>query len=166
MTATATLDVNTFRYVLGHFASGITVVTGGEPDAPAGFTCQSFSSLSLDPPLVVVLPHQYSASWLAIAHSGRFCVNVLAEGQEELSIGFARRHKDKFAGVAWTPSPLGSPVIDGVLAWIDCTLAAVHPGGDHFIAVGAVMHCEAGGGSPLLYHRGRYRGTRPCRIPT
>jgi 3-hydroxy-9,10-secoandrosta-1,3,5(10)-triene-9,17-dione monooxygenase reductase component len=166
MTATATMDVDTFRHVLGHFASGVTVVTGGEPDAPAGFTCQSFSSLSLDPPLVVVLPHQHSSSWTAIARSGRFCVNVLAENQEELSAGFARRSKDKFAGVAWMPSPLGSPVIDGVSAWIDCTIAAVHPGGDHFIVVGVVTHCEAADASPLLYHRGRYQGTRPCRIRT
>lgn len=157
----AQIDDATFRSVLGNFASGVTVVTGAHHDALAGFTCQSFSALSLDPPLVVVLPNRHSRSWMAIARCGRFCVNVLAESQQAISVTFARSGAGKFDGVTWSPSPTGSPVLDGVAAWIDCTLSAVYPGGDHLIVVGAVEHCSASGLPPLLFHRGQYRGARP-----
>jgi 3-hydroxy-9,10-secoandrosta-1,3,5(10)-triene-9,17-dione monooxygenase reductase component len=160
-TSLDTFDNKTFRSVLGHFASGVTVVTGGDCDNPSGFTCQGFSSLSLDPPLIVVLPRRVSTSWSEIACSGRFCVNVLAEEQEHLSACFAQADADKFADVSWTPSPLGSPILDGVSAWIDCELVAVHEGGDHFIVLGAVHSCHAVGGSPLVFHRGRYLAARP-----
>lgn len=156
-----------FRSVLGHFASGVTVITGTTPGGPTGFTCQSFSSLSLDPPLVLVLPGRSSSSWPAIADSGRFCVNVLAEHQETLSSAFARSGTDKFTGVDWAPSPLGSPVLTGASAWIDCAIAAVHPGGDHLIVVGAVEDLRASGDSnPLVFHRGGYlRTTGPLTQP-
>jgi 3-hydroxy-9,10-secoandrosta-1,3,5(10)-triene-9,17-dione monooxygenase reductase component len=154
------VDGAVFRSVLGSFPSGVTVVTGGPAGAPAGFTCQSFASLSLDPPLVVVLAARSSRSWPAIAAQGRFCVNVLAEEQAQLSGVFARSGTDKFAGVDWTPSPLGSPVLAGVAAWIDCTVTEVRPGGDHLIVIGRVGHCEAEGGYPLLFHRGEYRAVR------
>jgi flavin reductase (DIM6/NTAB) family NADH-FMN oxidoreductase RutF len=147
--------------VLGHFASGVTVVTGGGPSTPAGFTCQSFSSLSLDPPLVVVLPGRSSTSWPRIARFGRFCVNVLSEEQLPLSATFAHPGVDKFAGVAWSPSPLGSPILAGASAWIDCQVDDVHLGGDHFIVVGAVQHCASADTPPLLFHRGNYATTSP-----
>ncbi|MFF0630217.1 flavin reductase family protein [Streptomyces sp. NPDC004296] len=156
----ALLDHDTFRSVLGHFPSGVTVVTGGAPDSPAGFTCQSFSSLSLDPPLVVMLPSRSSRSWPAIAASGRFCVNVLAEHQRQLSNVFAHSGTDKFANVRWSLTPLGSPLLAGVSAWIDCAVKEIHPGGDHFIVVGEVRHCGAAATPPLVFHRGRYRGIR------
>jgi flavin reductase (DIM6/NTAB) family NADH-FMN oxidoreductase RutF len=153
-------DPQTMRAVLGHFPSGVTIVTGMRPDGPAGFTCQSFSSLSLDPPLVLVLPSRGSTSWPGIADTGRFCVNVLAADQGELSTTFARSGTDKFAGVSWTPSRLGSPILAGATAWIDCTLHAVHDGGDHLIVVGTVVDLAAGTGSPpLVFHRGAYTGT-------
>jgi 3-hydroxy-9,10-secoandrosta-1,3,5(10)-triene-9,17-dione monooxygenase reductase component len=148
------------REVLGHFVSGIVVITAAGPDGPLGFTCQSFASLSLDPPLVSFCPALSSTTWPRIRAVGAFCVNVLAAGQEEVSAGFARSGVDKFEGVGWTPGPSGAPVLDGVSAWIDCTLHAEHEGGDHTIAVGRVLDLGAvAGRAPLLYYRGRYGRT-------
>lgn len=154
-------DPTTMRSVLGHFPSGVTIVTGMVDGEPAGFTCQSFSSLSLDPPLVLILPGRSSTSWPRIEVTGRFCVNVLAEDQGELSTTFARSGTDKFAGVGWSPSPLGSPILAGVTAWIDCTLHGSHDGGDHLIVTGDVHDLAADGEmAPLIFHRGGYARTR------
>jgi 3-hydroxy-9,10-secoandrosta-1,3,5(10)-triene-9,17-dione monooxygenase reductase component len=152
----ASTDPTTMRAVLGHFPSGVTIVTGAVAGVPAGFTCQSFSSLSLDPPLVLILPGRNSSSWPKIEATGRFCVNVLAHDQQDLSTTFARSGTDKFAGVAWTPSALGSPILAGATAWIDCTLYDCHDGGDHIIVVGAVHDLAAEEAPPLVFHRGAY----------
>ncbi len=145
------------REVLGHFASGIVVVTAAGPDGPVGFTCQSFVSLSLDPPLISICPARTSSTWPRIRDIGVFCVNVLADHHEGLSSAFARSGTDKFAGVEWRWSTSGAPVLDGVCAWIDCSLADEHDGGDHTIVVGRVLDLGADGGRlPLLFHRGRY----------
>lgn len=142
--------------MLGHFCTGVTVVTGVSSDgAPVGFACQAFAALSLDPPLVLFCPQRTSRSWAAM--SGHFCVNVLAESQRGLSAVFGTAGADKFAGVSWTPSSTGSPVLDGVLTWVDCSVAAVHEAGDHYVVVGSVV--ELGPVSderPLLFYRGRY----------
>ncbi|WP_326667310.1 flavin reductase family protein [Streptomyces canus] len=151
-----------FRRVLGSFASGVTVVTApGAPGAePAGFACQSFSSLSLDPPLVAFMVGRTSTTWPRIAQAGVFCVNVLSAEQGELCRAFAVRGADKFAGVAHDPAPAsGSPRLAGTLAWIDCTIHAVHTGGDHLIVVGRVDSLGPGdrdGEPPLLFHKGRF----------
>lgn len=153
-------DPTTMRSVLGHFPSGVTIVTGVVDGEPAGFTCQSFSSLSLDPPLVLILPGRNSSSWPKIESTGRFCVNVLAEDQGELSTQFAKSGTDKFAGVEWSPAPAsGSPILAGATAWIDCTLDASHDGGDHLIVVGAVQALETAELPPLVFHRGAYART-------
>jgi flavin reductase (DIM6/NTAB) family NADH-FMN oxidoreductase RutF len=145
------------REVLGHFASGVTVVTAVDDDGPLGFTCQSFSSLSLDPPLVVFAPSRTSATWPRLRGLGRFCINVLAEGQDAVSQSFARSGVDKFAGVDWTPSAQGSPVLDGVVAWIDTQLWAEYDGGDHTLVAAKVLDLGADPTlRPLLYHRGSY----------
>ena len=145
------------REVLGHFASGVTVVTAVTADGPTGFTCQSFSSLSLDPPLVAFAPARASQTWPALRAIGRFCVNVLAEGQDAVSQNFARSGPDKFDGVRWTPSVHGSPVLDDVVAWIDGELWAEYVGGDHTIVVARVLDLGAHPDRrPLLYHRGSY----------
>lgn len=145
------------RQVLGHFPSGVTVVTGTGADGPLGFTCQSFSSLSLEPPLVAIFPARTSTTWPHIRDTGRFCVNVLAADQAEVSSRFARRSADRFDGVAWQPSPLGSPRLDGVVAWIDCTLWREYDGGDHTIVAGHVEHLGAVSElGPLAFHRGGY----------
>jgi 3-hydroxy-9,10-secoandrosta-1,3,5(10)-triene-9,17-dione monooxygenase reductase component len=155
----ASTDPTTMRAVLGHFPSGVTIVTGAVDGVPAGFTCQSFSSLSLDPPLVLILPGRSSSSWPRIEATGRFCVNVLAQDQGALSTTFAMSGTDKFAGVDWRPSALGSPILAGATAWIDCTLHASHDGGDHLIVVGAVHDLAAGEAPPLVFHRGAYART-------
>lgn len=145
------------RTVLGHFASGIVVITADTPDGPAGFTCQSFSSLSLDPPLVSFAPARSSTTWPRIRQVGRFCVNVLADEHAAVSSAFARSGTDKFAGVSWTPTPSGAPRLDGVAAWIDCTLHEELPGGDHTIVLGLVRCLDADASrTPLLFHRGAY----------
>ncbi len=156
------VDPRVMRDVLGHFASGVTVVTAMGPEGPIGFTCQSFSSLSLDPPLVVFCPSRTSTTWPRLREAGRFCINVLAEDQSELSGQFARSGTDKYAGVAWAPSPLGSPMLDGVVAWIDSEVVAEHEGGDHTIVVGRVLDLGADPTrSPLVFHRGGYGLTAP-----
>ncbi|MET9380202.1 flavin reductase family protein [Streptomyces sp. NPDC002928] len=163
----APVDQGEFRRVLGNFTTGVTVVTAppadGE-DSPAGFACQSFSSLSLDPPLVAFMVGRTSTTWPRIARAGVFCVNVLDERQGELCRAFAVSGADKFAGVAHEPAPSsGAPRLTGALAWIDCTIHAVHTGGDHLIVVGRVDALGTGedgsagaGGSPLVFHRGRF----------
>ncbi len=145
------------REVLGHFVSGIVVITACGPDGPLGFTCQSFSSLSLEPPLVSFAPARSSSTWPRIRAAGAFCVNILAADHEEISAGFARSGVDKFAGVTWRPGPSGAPVLEGVSAWIDCELRAEFDGGDHTIVVGHVQDLGADPARlPLLYYRGRY----------
>ncbi|QNG55869.1 flavin reductase family protein [Pseudonocardia petroleophila] len=148
------------RDVLGHFVSGIVVITAVGPDGPLGFTCQSFSSLSLEPPLVSFAPSRTSTTWPRIREVGAFCVNVLAADHQELSSGFARSGVDKFAGVSWRPAPSGAPVLDGVSAWIDCALRDEFDGGDHTIVVGQVQDLGADAARlPLLFYRGRYAVT-------
>ncbi|MFJ5310161.1 flavin reductase family protein [Streptomyces sp. NPDC088350] len=159
----APLDQGAFRRVLGSFATGVTVITAPAADGgsgPAGFACQSFSSLSLDPPLVAFMVGRTSTTWPRIARAGVFCVNVLGAHQGELCRGFAISGTDKFAGVPYDASPAsGSPRLTGAAAWIDCTIHAVHTGGDHLIVVGRVDALgtpDDGGGAPLLFHRGRF----------
>ncbi|MFE6836926.1 flavin reductase family protein [Streptomyces sp. NPDC057705] len=150
-----------FRAVLGNFASGVTVITappGEDEEGPAGFACQSFASLSLDPPLVTFMVARTSTTWPRIARAGVFCVNILGAEQGELCRSFAVSGADKFAGVGHTPAPVtGSPQLDAVPAWIDCRIHAVHTGGDHLIVVGRVEAMGAAGeGEPLLFHKGRF----------
>ncbi|SED51227.1 NADH-FMN oxidoreductase RutF, flavin reductase (DIM6/NTAB) family [Streptomyces sp. 2231.1] len=157
----APVEPGEFRRVLGAFASGVTVITAPAGDGsggPAGFACQSFSSLSLKPPLVCFMVGRSSTTWPRIARAGVFCVNVLGAGQEELCRGFAVSGADKFAGVAYGTAPVsGAPRLAGVAAWIDCTVHAVHTGGDHLIVVGRVDALGTEGpGEPLLFHRGRF----------
>lgn len=150
-------DTARFREVLGHFATGVTVVTGMDGDDPVGFTCQAFASLSLDPPLVVVSPGKSSTSWPRIAKVGRFCVNILSEAQEALSRDFAASGGDKFDGVGWRPAGNGSPILQDVLAWVECTLLRTHDAGDHELIVGEVHDMGVDPkGRPLLYYRGGF----------
>jgi 3-hydroxy-9,10-secoandrosta-1,3,5(10)-triene-9,17-dione monooxygenase reductase component len=151
------VEPDQMREVLGHFASGVTVLTALTAEGPIGFTCQSFSSLSLDPPLVVFAPGRTSTTWPRLRDLGRFCVNVLAEGQDDVSQNFARSGVDKFEGVRWTTSAGGSPVLDGVVAWIDAALWAEYDGGDHTLVAARVLDLGADAGRrPLLFHRGTY----------
>ncbi|MCX4588143.1 flavin reductase family protein [Streptomyces sp. NBC_01481] len=152
------VDPGEFRRVLGHFATGVTVVTAYDEMGPAGFACQSFASLSLDPPLIAFMVGRTSTTWPRIAGAGAFCVNILGAHQGDLCRAFAVSGADKFAGVPYDRAPVtGSPRLESVPAWIDCTIQAVHTGGDHLIIVGRVAALGAAAeGAPLLFHRGRF----------
>ena len=147
-----------FRATLGAFGSGIVVATGMLDGIPAGFAAQSFSSLSLDPPLVALFPGKQSSSWPKLRDSGSFCINVLSVQQQSVCERFAQSGADKFAGLEWRTGVTGSPILSSVLAYIDCDLDAEHDAGDHTIAVGrvrdlAVVEADA---QPLLFFRGGY----------
>jgi flavin reductase (DIM6/NTAB) family NADH-FMN oxidoreductase RutF len=147
------IDPALFKEVLGHFATGVAVIAAIEASEPVGFTCQSFISLSLDPPLIGFAASRDSSSWPRIARAGRFCVNVLSSEQHELCRVFATSGIDKFASTPWRLSPLGSPMIDGAVAVVECDLQDVHVTGDHDLAIGRVRdigRCET---RPLLYFR-------------
>lgn len=151
-----------FRLALGQFASGITVVTVNHRGALNGSTISAFSSLSLDPPLVLVCLAHTATSHALIRRSGRFAVNILAGDGETLSRRFAGRAEDKFAGVEYRLGSNGVPLLEGASTTIECDLAAEHPGGDHTIFVGAVTAVNVRQeGAPLLYYRGRYRHLQP-----
>ncbi len=157
MSEQSDLTPHRLRHVLGHFASGLTVITAATEDGPAGFTCQSFSSLSLDPPLVMFSPARTSSTWPLLRAARSFTVNILAADQQHLSSQFARSGTDKFAGVAHSPSPLGNPVLDRALAWVDCELHQEYDGGDHTIVVGAIRGLGARTDTePLLFFKGDY----------
>jgi 3-hydroxy-9,10-secoandrosta-1,3,5(10)-triene-9,17-dione monooxygenase reductase component len=149
-----------FRDALGHFASGVTVVSAMCDAAPVGLTCQSFYSVSLDPPLVSFSVAVTSASYPRIRAAGAFCVNVLAHSQQWISDQFARSGADKWRGVAWRPTAAGNPVIEGAHMWVDCLLEAEHPAGDHYVVIGRVRELSppsGHAGRPLIYYRGEYR---------
>ena len=154
-------DSARFRQVLGHFPTGVTIVTGMAGDQPAGFTIGSFTSVSLDPPLVGFLPMVDSDRWAAIKSVGAFCVNVLGAHQAELCWQFAKSSiAEPFEGVYWHASAgTGSPIIDGVIAWIDCTIEGIVDAGDHHFVLGRVVdldHVEAATEpNPLLFYRGQ-----------
>ena len=140
---TSNVDPALFRAVLGHAPTSVVVVTGRDSNGkPFGITIGSFVSVSLDPPLVGFLPGVASKSWQAIAESGAFCVNILAAGQDELCWKFAKEpaagETSKFAGVDWTPSSTGSPVLPGIIGSIDCKVEVVHETGDHLFVIGRV----------------------------
>lgn len=144
------------RRVLGTFVSGVTIVTGMHDGKPVGFACQSFASVSLEPPLVLFCPAHTSRSWPVIRQSGSFCVNVLAEDQQDVCSVFATSGTDKFEGLAWHETRWG-PALDNVLATVMCDIDAVHPAGDHDVVIGhvrqLVMDREHG---PLVFFRGAF----------
>lgn len=153
-----TVDGDYMRRVLGHFCSGITVITAIDATGrPAGFTCQSFSSLSLDPPLVNFSPARTSTSWPVIRSAEVFAINVLGADHDRVSHQFARSGTDKFRDVAWTAGTFGAPVLSGVVAWAECRLWAEYDGGDHTIVAAQVLDLGADtDASALLYYRGDY----------
>lgn len=153
------IDPTTFRRVLGHCPTGVCVVTSREPNGRSlRMSVGSVTAVSLDPPLVAFFPDCASATWQCIREAGHFCGNVLADRQGTISRRFATRDVDKFSGITHRTSGLGSPVLDEVVTWIECTVDAVHEAGDHFIVVGKVAALAAEGiGMPLICHKGAYR---------
>jgi flavin reductase (DIM6/NTAB) family NADH-FMN oxidoreductase RutF len=152
-----------FQHVLGHFPTGVVIVTAVCDGAPAGMSIGSFTSVSLDPPLIAILPAKTSVTWPRIAAAGAFCVNILNARQEALYRRFATAGADMSAGVGWRAAPSGAPVLAGALAWLDCSLEQVVEAGDHFIALGRVTALDVGdeqgedrSAGPLVFFQGGY----------
>lgn len=157
-------DPARFRNVLGRVPTSVVVVTGmGEDARPYGITIGSFTSVSLEPLLVGFLPGIGSRSWAAIRTSGRFCVNVLSARQAEVCWRFAKEGDDKFEGLSWRPSAGGSPILDGVAAWIDCALDSETVVGDHYFVVGQVESLDADDlvHDAMVFFRGQVTGVAP-----
>ena len=151
------VDPRLFRDTVGAFPTGVTVVTVAGEAGPAGLTTNAFTSLSLDPPLVLVCLDDASRTLPVLRATRRFAVNVLRAGQEDVAAVFASKRvaADKFAEVTHADAH-GLPVLDGALAWLACDLVDLLPGGDHTIAIGSVTALEAGEGEPLVFLRGAY----------
>jgi 3-hydroxy-9,10-secoandrosta-1,3,5(10)-triene-9,17-dione monooxygenase reductase component len=158
----ATIDTLEFRRVLGHFPTGVAIVTALDAARrPTGLSVGSFFSISLVPPLIGLCAAKQSKSWPQIKAAGSFCVNILAEDQQELCAAFARSGTEKFIGVKWDTVFTDSPSIHGSLAWIDCDIQQIHEAGDHEICVAAVKALDvAREARPLVFFRGGYRCAR------
>lgn len=154
-------DAAEFRRVLGRLPTGVVVVTAADADgSPAGMTCNSFTSVSLDPPLVLFCVGNASTTWPRLRAAGRFCVNVLAEHHDTVSARFAR-DGDRFAEGTWLRRPSGYALADA-LCRLDCTIETEYDGGDHRIVLGRVTSLESGPDHPpLIFHRGGYRTAAP-----
>mgnify|MGYP001766632627 FL=1 len=155
-----TIDPARFRQVLGSYPTGVCAITAqGADGAPLGMVVGTFTSVSLDPPLVGFLPDKGSSTWPLIAAAGRFCVNVLGSDQQATCRQIAARGPDKFAGLDYAVSGNDLPVIAGCIARIECTLHSVNEAGDHWFVLGTVIDMDVTrDGDPMLFHRGRYGG--------
>ncbi|MCK9247208.1 MAG: flavin reductase family protein [Anaerolineaceae bacterium] len=157
------IDPSRFRKVLGHYPTGVCAITAVDPEGNiAGMAVGSFTSVSLNPPLVAFLPDRSSTSWPKIERAGKFCVNVLSAKQLDVCRRLASKAENKFEGLDYYLSKNGSPIIKDVVAWIDCDLERVDEAGDHYIVLGAVrdLQIESGNGS-LLFSHGEYGGFSP-----
>lgn len=159
------VDQHTMRHVLGHYPTGVCVITAIADDgAPVAMTVGTFTSVSLDPPLVGFLPARASKSFAKLRTASGFCVNVLSADQEALCRAFASSIEDKFAGVAWHPSPSGRPILDGAVAWVDATFEQIVEVGDHYMVTGLVTDLDAPGqGLPLLFFERGYGRFTPLQ---
>ncbi|MDN3359036.1 flavin reductase family protein [Actinomadura sp. DC4] len=146
------------RRAMGAFASGVTVVAGIDGGEPVGFACQSFASVSLEPPLILFCADHRGRSWPRIRPAGRFNVSVLAEGQDEVCTRFGSGQGRKFEDLAWHASPWGTPVIEGVLLRVECVVHDVHVAGDHDVVIGRVLAVDAPGeeAQPMIFFRGGF----------
>jgi 3-hydroxy-9,10-secoandrosta-1,3,5(10)-triene-9,17-dione monooxygenase reductase component len=147
------------RRVLGHFCTGVAVITGHDGQRPIGFSCQSVTSVSLDPPLISFCPAHTSSSWPLIRATGSVCVNILAADQRGVCAKFAVSGADKFTGIGWRRAANGAAALDGALASIEADIEFEHTAGDHAIVVARVTALQAHEGKePLLFFRGGYGG--------
>lgn len=152
----SSIDVAHFREVLGHFVTGVAVVTAATSDGPVGFTCQTFGALSLDPTLISFSAFSASHSWPRAREVGLVGVNILSSHQEAVARVFGQPGEDKFAGIGWSPGPSGAPLIDDALAHIEGRVQFVTTQGDHDIVVVAAHFALAHDGAPLTFYRGGY----------
>ena len=153
----SSFDSAKYRQVLGHFPTGVTVITAVNDGKPVGMAVGSFASLSLEPPQVLFCAGHSSTSWPKIREAGQFCVNILAETQEDVCRVFASKAPDKFAEIGYKHTGTGNPLIEGVMAYVDCTIDQIVASGDHDVVVGGVRELEVlHEGGPLLFFRGGY----------
>ncbi|OLT33725.1 hypothetical protein BJF84_21625 [Rhodococcus sp. CUA-806] len=145
-----------FRDVMGRFATGVVLLTAETPAGMSGLAVNSFTSLSLDPPLVVFGVAQTSSSWPSIATAGSFAANILRADHLELCSIFAKKGADRFTGRSWDTSPSGHPLVPDALGWLECTVETVHPGGDHDLVVARAHRWSADSGAPLIFYQGRF----------
>jgi flavin reductase (DIM6/NTAB) family NADH-FMN oxidoreductase RutF len=160
-----TVSAEDFRGVIGRFASGVTVITTARDGERFGTTASAVSSLSLEPPMVLICMNRSSSTGAAVADSGRFAINILGEGQEELARRFATKDPDKFAGADIEPGPHGQPLLAGALATIECDVVDEVSGGTHTVFLGEVRSAASVEGSPLAYFRGEFSRLREARGP-
>jgi flavin reductase (DIM6/NTAB) family NADH-FMN oxidoreductase RutF/DNA-binding IclR family transcriptional regulator len=155
---TTAVSPDHYRRVLGHLPTGVTVITAiGPDDSPIGMSVGSFTSVSLEPPLVAFYPDRTSTTFPGIRAASSFCVNVLADDQEWICRQMARKGAAKFEGVGWTSAPSGAPILDGCVAWIDCVIDRIADAGDHFLVFGRVTDLQVAAPSmPLLFFQGGY----------
>jgi 3-hydroxy-9,10-secoandrosta-1,3,5(10)-triene-9,17-dione monooxygenase reductase component len=150
-------DPATYRTVLGHFATGITLITAADGEEPIGMACNSFTSVSLEPALVLFCAAKSSSTWPRIQAVGKWAANILDEDGEEVTRLFAQKGADRFAHIQYSIGRTGAPVLDSALAFVDCETVDEHDAGDHIIVVGRVLELGyAPEGKPLLFYRGGY----------
>lgn len=153
------IDGRRFRSILGRFATGVVAITAIDPatGAPTGLAANSFTSVSLEPALVSFCVAHTSTTWPRLRAAERLCVNILSAPQREVCLQFAAKGAEKFAGLEWSESPGGGPVIDGALAWLECSVEAEYPAGDHMIVVARVHQLDRHhDGDPLIFYKGSY----------
>jgi flavin reductase (DIM6/NTAB) family NADH-FMN oxidoreductase RutF len=152
------IDKNQLRQVMGHFATGVTIITTFNKDGQMhGLTANAFTSVSLEPPLLLISVDKKAESYPAFEESKVFTVNILADEQEALSRKFAVSGGNKFEGVAYRRGANGAAILDGTLAHIECTLYGAYEGGDHSLYLGEIQEAEVREGKPLVFYRGGYR---------
>ncbi len=151
-------DADSFRHVLGHYPTGVAVITAQTPDGPVGLSMNSFTSLSLQPPLVLFCPAVSSSTWPTLRAVGRIAINVLSAGQESVSRAFAARSADRFAGLDWTFGENGAPLLTDALGWLECDVQAEYPAGDHTVVIARIerMGVHDAIAEPLVFFRGGY----------
>lgn len=162
------IDPRDFRDALGLYASGVTIITGHDEHGPIGFTCQSFYSVSAEPPLISFSVMKTSTTYPRIRQTGTFAMNVLSQHQQGVSNQFARTGTDKWAGIRWDNTRSGTPGLEDTLMWLDCQIWAEHDAGDHVIVLGRVNEMSPADRpmrEPLLYFQGRYRRLGPEEAP-
>ena len=150
-------DPRELRRVLGSFATGVTIVTALDAARqPRGMTANSFTSVSLKPPLVLVCVATASSLWQTFAQASHFAINVLGDHQRELSKRFAAPHPDRFAGIDWSIGATGAPILDGVVSYLECRRHRDVEAGDHMILLGEVVRFDRDSKPPLVFHQGDY----------
>lgn len=153
-----------YRHVLGHYTTGVVVIAAFDGQ-PVGMSVNSFTSVSLDPPLVSFCAASTSSTWPRINRTGRFSVNVLNEGQAHLSRRFSAKADDRFRHAPWGRGGNGSPILDDVVAWLECDIETTHTAGDHVIVIGRVVDLDANGGPPLVFSQAEYGAFRRADEP-